>query len=248
VADEPALAAFIDRNFSGRLKPLGLASKPGESVANSLLREALVELLVEEGNDPALTAELSKAAHAFVSSGGENLGGIAPELSGEAMRAAVKGDPAFANAVFDLLNKSDDEYLQGRLIQALAASNDDAALQKLAGMTLSPHIRIGDIRFIEGSLPQSEKGRTVMWAWFKANIEAVKKRVSAYGLGGAPNILGNACDAGSKAELNAFFGPRVGEMTGGPRNLREVNDQIDRCIALKQAKGTEIAAALKTAL
>ena len=42
-------------------------------------------------------------------------------------------------------------------------------------------------------------------------------------------------------------GPRANELVGAPRELREANDQIDRCIAFKSAKGVEIATALKTA-
>jgi alanyl aminopeptidase len=247
-ADIPALQALVRKDFGPRLAPLGLASKPGESVANALLREQLVTLLVEEGRDPALMTQLAKAAQTFVSSGGKDLGGIAPELAGEAMRAgAMSGGTAFTNSLFDLLRKSDDEFLQMRVIQALAASEDDATLQKLAGMALSPSVRIGDIRFIFQFMPQSDKGRTVLWNWLKTNLKAVEARVSMQGLGRAPEIQQNACDVATKADLDAFFDPLTSQLEGLPRELKEANDQIDRCIAFKNAKATEIAAALKTA-
>jgi alanyl aminopeptidase len=247
-ADVPAVQALVRKDFGPRLVPLGLASKPGESVANSLLREQLVTLLVEEGRDPALMAQLTKAAQTFVSSGGKDTGGIAPELTAEAMRAgAMSGGAAFTNSLFDLLQKSDDEFLQMRVIQALAGSQDQATLEKLAGMALSPTVRIGDMRFIFAFMPQSNEGRTVLWSWLKTNLAAVEKRVSMQGLGRAPEIQQYGCDAATKADMDAFFDPLTSQLEGLPRQLREANDQIDRCIAFKNAKATQIAAALKAA-
>ncbi|HEY1838509.1 MAG TPA: M1 family metallopeptidase [Rhizomicrobium sp.] len=247
-SDVPALQALVRSEFGPRLAPLGLASKPGESVANALLRENLVTLLVEEGRDPALMAKLTTAAQTFVSSGGKNTGGIAPELAAEAMRAgAISGGATFANSLFDLLQKSDDEFLQMRVVEALAASEDPATLQKLAGMALSPSVRIGDIRFIFASLPQSDKGRTVLWSWLKTNLKAVENRVSLQGLSRAPEIQQYACDTATKSDLDAFFDPLTSQLEGLPRELKEANDQIDRCIAFKNAKAPQIAAALKVA-
>ncbi len=59
-----------------------------------------------------------------------------------------------------------------------------------------------------------------------------------------PEIQQNGCDAATKADLDAFFDPLTSQLEGLPRELREANDQIDRCIAFKNAKATEIAAAL----
>jgi hypothetical protein len=120
-------------------------------------------------------------------------------------------------------------------------------LQKLAGMALSPSVRIGDMRFIFQFMPQSAKGRTVLWSWLKSNIAGVEKRVSMQGLGRAPEIQQNGCDAATKADLNAFFDPLTSQLEGLPRELKEANDQIDRCAAFKDAKAGEIATALKAA-
>jgi alanyl aminopeptidase len=247
-ADIPAEQALVRREFGPRLAPLGLASTPGESVANSLMRESLVTLLVEEGRDPVLMAQLTKAAQTFVSSAGKDTGGIAPELTAEAMRAgAMSGGQPFTDSLFGLLQKSDDEFLQMRVIQALAASQDQATLQKLAGMALSPTVRIGDMRFIFAFMPQSNEGRTVLWSWLKTNIAAVEKRVSMQGLGRAPEIQQYGCDAATKTDLDAFFDPLTSQLEGLPRELKEANDQIDRCVAFKNAKAAEISLALKAA-
>jgi hypothetical protein len=117
-------------------------------------------------------------------------------------------------------------------------------LRKLLDMTLTPAIRIGDVRYVFRYMLAEPKGRAVAWAWFKANYDAVLKRLSSYGMSSTPGLLSNACDANEKSDLDTFFGPKTGELTGTPRTLKENDDRIDRCIAFKRAKGAQIASAI----
>jgi cytosol alanyl aminopeptidase len=244
--DLAAYQGFVRRNFSPRLKPLGLAAKPNEPVGNTLLRETLVQLLVEEGRDPVLIAQLSKAAHTYVASGGKDMGGIAPELLQEAMRAGVYAEGApFSKQLLDTLKKSDDEFFIKSVIFAVAGADDAESLNGLLAAT--PSIRIGDLRYVFRGLLREEKGQPVLWAWFKANFAAIEARVSAQGLGEGPGLFTYGCDAAAKSELDGFFGPKTGELQGSARTLKENDDRIDRCIAFKQAKGAEVTAALKAA-
>jgi len=245
-ADLPKLQAFIRENFGPRLVPLGLAAKPSETSANALMRQYLVQMLVEEGRDQALMAQLSHAAQTYLSSSGKDLGGIAPELLQEAMRAGVISQgPAFADQVFAAMQKSDDEYFIQSAIFALAGSEDSATLNKLAGLILSPSMRIGDVRYVSRYMQSESAARPVMWAWFKANYDAMVKRVSVDGLGGAPDMLQFACDTATEDDLMAFFGPRTSQLEGTTRTLKEASDKINRCIAFKQAKAAEISAAIQ---
>ena len=243
--DVGKIQAFVRGNFGPRLAPLGLAAKPGEAPVNALTRQYLVQLLLEEGHDPALTAQLAKAGHTYLSSGGKDLGGIAPELRIEAMRAGVMAEGApFADSVMDAMRASDDEYFTQSAIYALTGANDDATLKKLLDMTLTPAIRIGDVRYVFRYMLAEQKGRDVAWAWFKTNYSNVLKRLSSYGMGDMPDILQYACDGNAKADLAAFFGPRTSQLTGTLRRLKENEDRIDRCVAFKQAKGAEISRAI----
>ncbi|MGN6517450.1 MAG: M1 family metallopeptidase [Rhizomicrobium sp.] len=246
-ADLPKVQAFIRAKFGPRLTPLGLAPKSGEKPADTLMRQYLVQLLVEEGHDPALIAQLTKAAHSYLASnGGANSGGIAPELLQEALRAGVISEgPSFADSVLAAMQKSQDEYFVQSAIYAVSGSNDDVTLKKLLDVTLSPAIRIGDVRYVFRYMQGEAKGRDVAWSWFKTNYDPLLKRLSTYGMSSAPDILKFACDANAKADLAAFFGPKTSQLTGTPRTLKENEDRIDRCIAFKQAKGAEIAAAIR---
>jgi alanyl aminopeptidase len=246
-ADVPLLQAFVRKMFDPRLTPLGLAAKPDEAPADTLLRQYLVTLLVEEGNDRALIAQLTKAAHVYLVSDGKDLGGIAPELVQEAMTAGVvsEGVP-FANVLMEALQNSTDEYFVQSAIYALATSDDESVLRKLLDLSLTPAIRTGDMHYVFRYMQAEAKGRDAAWAWFKQNYDGVLKRVSTEGMSSTPDILSYGCDAAASADLDAFFGPKTGQLVGTPRTLTENDDRIARCIAFKNAKAGEISAALKT--
>jgi len=246
--DLAAEQTFVRKNFGPRMAKIGLTAKPGETPATALMRERLATFLVDEGRDPALIASLTKAAHAYLSSGGTNMGGLPPELMQEAMRAGVLSEGApFGDAVLEAFQKSDDEYFMKSAIYALAGSDDAPTLGKLLALTLTPTVRVGDIRYVVRYLSVEATARPILWDWFKTNFDAVAGRVSKQGLGQAPSILSDACDQASKDDLQAFFGPKTAEIPGAPRTLAQTGEKIDRCIALKSAKGAEIEAALKAA-
>jgi alanyl aminopeptidase len=245
-ADLPPVQAFVRKSFGPRLATLGLAAKPDESPANALLRQYLVQLLAEEGNDPALIAQLTKAAHVFLVSDGKDLGGIAPELLQEAMTAGVISEGApFADALMGAFQKSTDEFFIQSAIYAIASSPDEGVLRKLLDLSLTPAIRTGDLRYVFRYMQAEAVGRDVAWAWFKQNYDGVLKRLSTEGMSSMPDLQSYGCDAAAKTDLDAFFGPKTGQLSGTPRTLKEDDDRINRCIAFKSAKAGEISAALK---
>jgi hypothetical protein len=246
-ADLPLLQTFVRNAFGPRLAPLGLAAKPNEAPADALMRQYLVQILVEEGNDQPLIAQLTKAAHVYLVSEGKDLGGIAPELLQEAMTAGVISEGApFAQTLMTALQKSTDEYFIQSAIYAITTSPDEGTLRKLLDLSLTPAIRTGDVRYVFRYMQAEPVGRTVAWSWFKTNYDGMVKRLSTGGMSSMPDIQTFGCDAATKADMDAFFGPKTGQLAGTPRTLKENDDRIDRCVAFKNAKAAEISAALKT--
>ncbi len=244
-ADLPKLQSLIRARFGPRMQPSGLSDKPGEPAATTLLRQHLAELLVEEGRDPALTAQLAKAAHAYLASGGKNYGGMAPELRQEAMRAGIMAEgPSFGDLLMAAIRKSNDEYFLQSGLYALAGAEDAATLDKVLALALTPEIRTGDLRYVLRYFEAETAARPALWNWFKANFAALEKRLSRRGMGYAPDIQHYGCDPQTKAELAAFFAPKTKDLVGSPRVLKQTEERIDRCMALKAAKSSELTAAL----
>src|SRR6185503_9369778 len=112
-------------------------------------------------------------------------------------------------------------------------------------MALTPAILIGGVRYVFRYMQAERKCRDVAWAWLIANYSNLLRRLSSYGMGHTPGILQYACDGKAKNDLAAFLGPKTSQITGTPRTLKENEDRIDRCVAFKQAKGTEISGAIR---
>jgi alanyl aminopeptidase len=91
--------------------------------------------------------------------------------------------------------------------------------------------------------------RTMAFDFIKVHFDEIMK--------GNPNIFGNDlgsflpqagasfCDARSRYDLQAFFGPRVGKYVGAPRTLAQVVEGIDLCIARKAAQEASVRAFLE---
>ena len=242
--DLPAYRRFVATVFGPRLKTLGIDPKPGEAPATALTRLALLQLTVEEAGDTVITAKLAAEAKTYLTTGK----GPSSDTLQEAMRAAVLHDGmTFAAPLLKTFVASKDEYFRRSIIYALAGSNDPAVLEMLLALILSPDMRVGEIGYVYTGMQGEPVGRAVLWHWFGENYTRLLGRLSPAGMQRTPGIAGEACDVAARDELDAFFRPKIAQLPGTPRTLALAEEQIDRCIAFRAAKGEEIRAALQAA-
>ena len=234
---------FVRKYFDPRLKAVGLSMKPNEKADVTLTREKLAALLVGEGADPMVLSELSIAAHMYVASNGQKAGNLAPDLLGDALRAGLIVDPAFADALAHAFEASNDEAFRRTTIYAFSGNGDPAVIGKL--LALVPRMRTGELRYLTQYMADEPVARGAMWNWFKANYDRMLARLSTRGVWRAVSVLSNACDEGARKSLADFFGPKTGVLQGSARPLALAEEKIGECIAVKAVKGREIAGALK---
>jgi hypothetical protein len=243
-ADLPAYRQLIAKSFGPRLAVLGLRPKAGEKPTDALARAGLVRLMVEEARDAKTMAALAADAKVIAASGGKNLNGLPRSLISEALRSALVTQPGFGKDVIALFKKVSDENMQRAIIAAASASEDKAFLRGFLDMSLTPQMRVGALIYFYQFWPREPVARDTMWAWFKEKYDAVLKRSSKRGMTRTPGILSTACDEASRDDLQSFLGPHVGDLEGLTRPLALASEQIGDCIAFKQGKSAEVAAAL----
>ena len=126
---------FVSDSFGARARALGLKSKPGEDDDTKLLRSALVGLVADEADDPALVAEASSLARKWLA----DRSAIEPEMLPTVLMVAARhGDAETFTAFLAAAKTSRDRRERGRLLAALGAFRDPS-VQKLAlNVTLSP--------------------------------------------------------------------------------------------------------------
>jgi len=244
--DMNSYQAFLRTHFAPRLAAIGYAELPNEAPAITLARPQLAALLVEEARDPATITALTNAANGTLNAGTGAEPTVAPDLLRESLRAGMlSGDATFGNRLIVALQGSQDEYFRSSVIYAMAGSEDPAYLDKV--LALTPQMRTGELRYVYQYMGAEPVARVQFWTWFKANYPALLKRLSPFGMLRAPLILAGACDSGSRSDLESFFRPKVPQLPGTQRSLALAEEQIDRCIAFKQARGAEVESAIKAA-
>ena len=86
--------------------------------------------------------------------------------------------------------------------------------------------------------------RAAAWAWFDANIDAVMQRLPAFAQGYALGLVEPFCDAAQRARIAAVLEPRAQKLAGGSLQLQRALEDIDLCVARREAFGPSVAAAL----
>jgi len=244
--DLPAYRAFISRNFLGRWKAVGMYARLGEKPADTLAREYLATLLVSEARDPGVIAQLSLATPGPPPRMTDLPQVLAPELRAEALRATLIADPAYADRlVADFLSTNEEGYRRD-IVYGFAGSEDPRTIGKLLALAAT-RIRTGELRYLSAYMADEPVARQTLWAFVGAHYDDFAKRLTQQGMGRMTDILQNACDAKDKADAEAFFQARMGGAPAAARRLAHTEERIDRCIALRKAKGPEISAALAAA-
>ncbi len=245
-ADINAYETFVRKTFGPRLERLTLRGfgPPSEI----LTRVALARILIEEGHDPHVLAQLANAARAYAASDGRNLGGLPPSLARLAMRAGVMVyGSGFAKSLIDGFQASPDDYFHRSVIYALMGSTDPNLLKGFFDLSLSPQMDVGDIRYLFTDASNEPVARAQLWDWYKAHYPSLAIRISSKGMLIVPDLFRMACSSDMKTQLDEFMGPRTKFIPGLSHKLALAGQRIDQCISLRESRARSIRAALLAA-
>ena len=245
-ADLSAYHGFLSRNFLARFKAAGVAAKKGEMPADAFAREYLATLLVTEAHDPDAIAMLARPLAVSKQTGEARWSAIAPELRAEALRAALLSDKGYADELLSVFQTTNQEAVRRDIIYAFAGSDDPVVVGKL--LALAPaKMRTGELRYLTEYMPDEPVARDALWAYVGAHFDAFVQRLALRGMGNMAGILRGACVPSAHGDVEAFLQDKLGGALGVKRRVAHTEEQIDRCVALRQNAGADIAAALATA-
>jgi alanyl aminopeptidase len=232
----PNYERFVRTNFLARARELGWNSKPGESDDDRLLRPILLRAMAADGGDPELAKQARELAEKWL----EDPRAASPEVAGAILETAARhGDLALFNRYLAAYRKSPDRQDRRRLLTAMTAFRDPAAIEAAMQAALSGNIALVDgfrLYFAGQEYAETQK---LAFQFIKAHFDQiVSGRPSVFGndLGAIlPQAGATFCDAQSKKELQDFFAPLVSQFAGAPRTLAQTLEGIDLCIAGKAA-------------
>ncbi len=242
----PNYRRFLLKNFQARAHELGWIPRPGEQDDVRLLRPTLVQAVATLGGDQ----DLAQQARDLTGQWFQNHAAVDPEVARAVfVTAAYYGDRALFRRFLAEFKSAQDRQDKSRLLGAMTAFRDPAAIEAGHQALLSKEVALADGFPLLFAGSSDRATRTMPFQFVKAHFDQI--------MSGHPTIFGNDvgsflpgvggafCDAKSRAELQAFFTPLVDKYTGAPRALAQVLEGIDLCIANKAAQEPGVAAFLE---
>jgi alanyl aminopeptidase len=237
---------FVSKNFDARARQLGWLPHAGESDDDRLLRPPIVGAVARFGGDSELAAEAKGLADKWLNDQKAVPAEIVSSVLGT---AAYYGDSALYKRFLDAFLHSQDNQVKQHLLAALSSFRDRTALEAGFQAVLDKKIPLVDgfQLLLAGGL--DPRTRSLSFEFIKQHFDELTA--------GHPNIFGNDlgsflpfsggsfCDARSREEFQAFFGPRVDQYTGAPRNYAQVLESIDLCIVQRTAQEASVKAFLE---
>ena len=241
----PAIGRFYAKVYGERARQLGWTAKPGESDDLQSLRIQLVSLVAVAGKDEQLVKEAAALALRWL---GDH-SAVSPRIAGVVLGVGVRdGDQALFDRIHAAARKAQDRRERSQLINAMGSFQNPEIIRQRMSLVLTdefdPRESFGAFLF-----RSTETTRRMPFEFVKQNLDALLKKLPRE-VGGdfaaeLPGVGGGFCTAPDRADLEAFFKPKVEQYTGGPRNLAQTLEGIDLCIARRQAAGPDLAEFLK---
>jgi alanyl aminopeptidase len=238
-AQRSKLRAWAQDAYLPRLQSLGYHRQAGEADGNSLLRSTLAGFLGMDVKLPAVRAELLKQGDAALKAkadGRLDLAAADPDLLGLALGVAAQehGKPV-VDALIAELPKTSDPALRNAILSGLGSVDDAAQLERIRDFALGKDVKVGEMAALFGGGRDTQAGRDGMWAWAVAHYDQILARTGSFAGGRLPGLMGGGgCSQAEADRLQAFFKPRMEQVSGAARGLAQTTESTVLCAALKQ--------------
>lgn len=229
----PRYERFLRTTFGERLRLIGLRARPTDDDNTRLLRTTLLNLVVGEGHDPELTAQVQKLVRGWLA----DRKSLEPESAHLLLGyAAVYGDRALWDALHQAARAERDHTERSRLIGALASFSDPELARAGMGLILKSEFPVSEAMPLFWGPLAYPATRHLPLEYVKRNFDALVGRLPREAGAGLARAGGSLCTAAAHADVETFFSGRSTRYTGGPRVLRQTLERISNCEALARAQ------------
>jgi hypothetical protein len=241
---QPQLADYVYSQYKPLLDNLGLApntrADTANPVATQLLRERALNLVAISLEQPELLATLAERGKALIGYGmdtGFNGNAIDRQLYALAMASAVisEGAPYF-DALTVTAMASNDANLRDDAFWALGQTSDPRLSQKILDLRWLIKAGVTDtVTLIQSHISKMDN-RQRAFDWFKRYYPAIAVALPTPYLASTPELCGGLCSREDYADAQAFFSPKVAQVEGMHRMLRQNLERIQLCYSLVEAQ------------
>ena len=233
----PKYRQYLADVYGKRARQLGWTAGPNDSDDDRLLRPTLADVLANQAEDPESIAEAKRLALAWF----DHHKAVEPDMVGTVLEAAARhGDRDLFDRMRAVAKLEKDEQIQGSLLYAMGLFPDPDIDRIAMPIVLTGEFDSRQSVNILFGAAQSPKPRDLAYDFLKQNWDALIAKLPTDWGAFMPYLARTYCDEQHRQDANSFFEGRSTKYTGGPRNLAQVLEGIDLCVAYKKAQQPSI--------
>ncbi|HXJ91987.1 MAG TPA: M1 family metallopeptidase [Terriglobia bacterium] len=244
VADDlaPRYHQYLMDVYGERARSLGWKASADESDDARFLRPQVLSIIANGAEDPEAIAEAKKLTAAWL----DDHKAVAPDMVGVVLITAARhGDRQLFDRMRAAAKQEKDESFRRTLLFSLGLFPDPEMAKVAMPIVLTGEFDNRQSLDILFGVSQLTRTRDLAYDFVKQNWDALVAKLPTDTGAFLPYIAGGYCDAGHRQDVEDFFKGRSTKYAGGPRNLDQVLEGIDLCIAYKQAQEPSLAEFLK---
>ncbi len=238
-AERPAWVRFIQQNFGARARQLGWLPRSSDDEDTRILRNVLVPLVADDGQDAALETEAAKLATAWMA---DHSTVPAESVPGILDAAAQRKDGAAARyeAWLTAAKGEKDQLTRVRLLHALSGYRDPAFVARSFALILEKTFDIRESLTLLFGATRTPRTRRQAWDFLRAQFDPLVAKLPRDMGAMLPNLASSLCDDAVATEAEAFFKDRAPRFVGGPRQLALALENTRQCAAFKRAQSPSV--------
>jgi ERAP1-like C-terminal domain len=242
-AELPAYRGLMQRLYGGRAEMQGFdPAAIGGDARTQGWRESLVPLLALQARDLPLRAQLKAAATRYLA--GETTA-LAPVYRRTALSVLVQeGGIAAVDTLFAALKSSQDPLFRAQAAAAIGAVEGAEAIAHVQQLTTAAGLISRERTTILASLAFNRSARDATTTYIANNFKPVVESFPGFARAGIIGFFDGYCSRDAIARVEGLIRPNLATLGGGELELSQTKERINQCAALKEAKGSEISAAL----
>lgn len=235
--DRDAFAVYVRRALAPALERYGLKPRPGEDEAISLFRPRLVDWLGDAGRDPQILDRARSRARSFL----EDPGSVDPALAGVYLNlAAHDGDRDLLEAYEQHFESAQAPADRRRYLAALGSFRKPEMRAEVLRYALEGPLRPQEILGILRDMNETPAGRDQVYRWMTEHYDTILGRIPPM-LAAFLTFSASGCSAERLADARMFFAVPEHQTPGTERALRQVGDQVQDCLGLREREAGSVA-------
>jgi len=220
---------FVGNLLGPATESIGLDPVNGESNATTTIRPKMLQRLIRDARDDAITAEFARRGAEYLSGDLDLHASLIPTAL---LATAITGDSKTYEEFKNRFETATDPSTRTRFLEALTYFDIPEVLIDLQAYSISDAVRPKEMLYVRSLLLVQPENRDLVLDYALANYETFENRLPGNGLAVLPSVA-RSCSIESAERANEFFKNPDHQVAGTLRVLDKVVSAAQTCATLR---------------